>query len=202
MNSPEIVEALAPIATELERLSVPYYVGGSLASSANGVARATADIDLVAILRPDHVASLVQHLQETYYVDAESIVDAIRRHASANLIHLSTMLKADLFIPGPRAFDREIFGRLRRAVLDPTVPERTFPIPSPEDIVLLKLEWYMLGSQLSDRQWNDILGVLKVQGPSIDLVYLRTWARSLAVSNLLTRALADSGLNLDVADDV
>ena len=73
-------------------------------------------------------------------------------------------------------------------------PERTFPVPSAEDIVLLKLEWYKLGGQISDRQWNDILGVLKVQGPLIDFAYLRRWASSLAVSALLTRALDDSGL--------
>jgi len=47
---------------------------------------------------------------------------------------------------------------------------------SAEDTVLSKLEWYRLGGETSDRQWRDLLNVLKVQGERIDTVYLRHWA--------------------------
>lgn len=33
---------------------------------------------------------------------------------------------------------------------------------SPEDTLLHKLVWYKLGNEISDRQWGDILGVLRV----------------------------------------
>lgn len=194
MKTPEIVAVLLPIAETLERLRVPYYVGGSVASSARGVARATADVDVVAALRPEHVQPLVDALQEHYYIDAEMIREAIRHRSSANVIHLPTMLKADLFLPKTRAYAQEVFRRLQAESLDESTPERRFPIPSAEDVVLAKLEWYEEGNRVSDRQWYDVVGVLKVQGAAIDLPYLRTWAANLGLSDLLDRALQEAGV--------
>jgi hypothetical protein len=56
---------------------------------------------------------------------------------------------------------------------------RVFYVASPEDTILHKLEWYRIGNEISDRQWNDILGVLKVRGKTLDLTYLRQWASQL-----------------------
>jgi hypothetical protein len=50
------------------------------------------------------------------------------------------------------------------------------------------------GGEISDRQWNDILGVFKVQGTNLDMAYLKRWANALKVDDLLERALVDSGL--------
>jgi hypothetical protein len=71
---------------------------------------------------------------------------------------------------------------------------RPFNMASPEGTILNKLEWYRMGGEVSDRQWNDILGVLKVQGTSLDMVYLQRWAANLNVTDLLERALVDAGL--------
>ncbi len=62
------------------------------------------------------------------------------------------------------------------------------------DIVLAKLEWYRLGGEVSDRQWQDVIGVLAVQAEGLDLDYLRRWAEQLGVRNLLERALAEARL--------
>ena len=55
-------------------------------------------------------------------------------------------------------------------------------------------EWYRMGNETSDRQWNDILGVLKVRGKALDLTYVRQWAIQLGVGDLLDRALEDAGI--------
>ena len=67
-------------------------------------------------------------------------------------------------------------------------------VATAEDTILSKLDWYRLGGEISDRQWNDILGVLKTQRERLDRTYLEQWARELDVGALLKRALTDAGL--------
>jgi hypothetical protein len=49
-----------------------------------------------------------------------------------------------------------------------------------------------MGGEVSDRQWRDILGVLKTRAGELDLDYLQKWANELKVSDLLERALGES----------
>ena len=95
--------------------------------------------------------------------------------------------------PSGRAFDRSQFERRLLESLDPSGQEKAY-VSSVEGEILAKLDWYRLGGETSDRQWSDIVGVLKVQGERIDRVYLRQWAPTLGVDDLLERALADAGL--------
>jgi hypothetical protein len=190
----DILVPIIPLVDAFEQLGVSYYIGGSVASSAYGLPRTTIDADLVADLRIEHVSPLVQQLQNAYYIDADMIRDAIKHRSEFNIIHFETMLKVDVFIQKTRAFDRETRRRVRQEKLDETSSDHVFLLASPEDVILNKLEWYKMGGEVSDRQWNDILGVLKVQGTSLDLAYLRQWAAALDVSSLLDRALEDAGL--------
>jgi hypothetical protein len=131
-------------------------------------------------------------LKTDYYIDEDMIRDAIKRRSSFNVIHLDTMLKVDVFIPKTRLFDQEELRRVQQEVL--LEGTRPFNVASPEGTILNKLEWYKMGGEVSDRQWNDILGVLKVQGTDLDMNYLQKWAANLNVTDLLERALMDAGL--------
>ena len=191
-NTRYIFDAITPVVEALENLGVNYHIGGSVASSIYGIIRATIDADLVANLELKHVRPLVKLLEADYYIDEDSVRDAVKRRGSFNAIYLDTMLKVDVFIPKSRLFDQE---ELRRIQLQPLIEGfRPFYVASPEGTILNKLEWYRMGGEVSDRQWNDILGVLKVQDSNLDMAYLQRWAVALKVSDLLERALVDAGL--------
>jgi hypothetical protein len=193
MNAAEILAAITPVVEAFEELGVAYHIGGSVASSAYGILRATFDADLVADLRLEHVRPLVKQLEPEYYIDADAVRDAIRRRGSFNAIHLDTMLKVDVFIPKTRAFDQEELRRTRQELL--VEGTRPFYMASPEGTILNKLEWYRMGGEVSDRQWNDILGVLKVKGTTLDMAYMQRWAKALQVTDLLERALVEAGMS-------
>jgi hypothetical protein len=175
----------------LEKMGVPYAVGGSLSSSVHGVMRSTLDVDIVADLQLEHIHPFIAAISPFFYTDDEMMQDAIEYHSSFNLIHYETAFKVDIFIPKDRTFDRLQLER-RIAAIVATDPEQSVYVTSPEDILLSKLEWYRMGDEVSDRQWRDILGVVKTKSDQLDLTYLRRWAKELAVEDLLERALQEA----------
>lgn len=179
----------------LERLGITYAVGGSLASSLHGVMRSTLDVDIVADVRPVHVPALVDALASEFYADDMMMRDAINRRSHFNLIHYETAFKVDVFISKLRPFDQMQLARRRPAIIA-TDPEQSVYVASPEDTILAKLEWYRLGGEASERQWRDVLGVLKTRAGELDRDYLRQWAGDLQVSDLLERAFRESGSEL------
>jgi predicted nucleotidyltransferase len=195
MNVPGILQALEPVVQVFEDLGIRYQIGGSVASSAYGIARATLDVDLVADLQELHIPSLVHALHHAYYIDEVRVRDAVCRRSSFNVIHLETMIKVDVFVLKSRPYDTAAFARGRMEHLSEDEGVRLHCLASPEDVVLNKLDWYRQGGCVSDRQWNDVLGILKVQQLSLDMEYLRHWAEALGLSELLRRALRDSGIS-------
>ena len=190
---PEPIAVTLVVVDALETLGISYFIGGSLASAVHGVLRATLDADLIADLRLEHAESLTRALGDAFYVDAEAIRDAIRHQSSFNVIHLGTMFKVDVFVLKKRPFDGAQFAR-RAAQAVATDPERTAYVASAEDTILAKLEWYRIGGGVSERQWRDVLGVLKVQRDRLDYGYLRHWALELGVADLLERAIGETSL--------
>ena len=196
MESPDIVLALKPVAKAFDELSVPYYVGGSIASSVYGMARATMDVDIVADLALAQVPALVGLLRREYYVPEEMIHDAVANASSFNLIHLSTMMKVDVFIPKKDAYKKAAIARKRPDRLVKEDPDSVFFLSSPEDVILSKLRRYEHAGRVSERQWLDVLGVIKVQGDSLDREYLVNWSNVLGLFDLLRQAFAESGITL------
>jgi hypothetical protein len=176
------------LARAFDDLGIRYLVGGSLASAIHGKPLATQDVDLVAEVTLPDVEPLASDLAAEFYVDPEMIRDAIRRRACFNVVHLGTMFKADVFIGRDDVWSREEMARARTEEIDTPEGWAADRFASPEDVLLQKLVWYQLGDQVSDRQWGDIVGVIRVQADSLDVAYLRSWALALGVSDLLARA--------------
>jgi hypothetical protein len=192
----EPMQVVLFVADVLENLRVPYVIVGSFASAVHGVARATMDADILADLHEEHLQTFIAALQTAFYVDEEMIRDAVTRRGSFNLIHSETFFKVDIFVSRERIFEKDEIKR-RVAINVSDEPPQSAYFASAEDVVLAKLEWYRLGGEVSDRQWNDILGILKVQASTLDKDYLANSARALIILDLLDRALAEAGIGSD-----
>lgn len=182
------IEVLSRLVTILDRLGIPYAIGGSMASSVFGQIRFTEDADLCVEPFESRADSFYQAVQSEFYVSQEAMLYALRNRTSFNLIHLETAFKIDIFIPRKNDFDGQLITRRRLAtIVDTSTVQMSFV--SPEDTILLKLRWYVEGGEVSQRQWDDIMGVLRVQAKSLDRVYLVQWAQRLGVNHLLDRAI-------------
>lgn len=191
----EPIGVILLVVEAMERFNIPYLIGGSLASSIHGIARATRDVDIIADIREKDVESFSDELKERFYVDVEMIKEAIIRQTSFNLIHLESMFKIDVYILKQDMFSKEEFKRRKRIVVIPS-PERTTYVATPEDTILSKLEWFRTGGEISDRQWSDVLGILKVQKDRLDMNYLQYWAQELKLTDLLKRSIEDVKKNV------
>lgn len=189
MTLAEPLRVTLEVTSVLEKMGVRYLVGGSLASSAHGIPRSTQDVDLVAELPGSVVDAFVAQLSARFYVDKDMILDAIRRRASFNLIHLETMFKVDVFVSDRSELLLEEMDRRER--LEVGDPPHAVYVCSAEDIVVQKLDWFERGGRVSERQWNDLLGVLRTR-LDLDVSYMRRWAVVLGVESLLDAALREA----------
>ncbi len=192
MTEASLISVTLAVTGVLERLGVRYLIGGSLASALHGVPRASVDADILAELGIEHVRPLADALAGDFYLDEGAMESAIMHHSSFNLIHLASMYKVDVFVARGSPFEESQLSR-RMAVTPPGADEETF-FAAPEDIVLAKLDWYRQGNYVSTRQWEDVLGVLRVQGDRLDIGYMRRWAAELDLTDLLEKAMAEAGL--------
>jgi len=191
MDINEFQKAIYLFINVLNDLEIPYYIGGSVASSVFGLPRSTMDVDIIADINTSHVKYLVLRLKDEYYIDEGVILQAINRKSSFNIIHFETMMKVDVFLLKDRPYDKEAFNRKQLDNLGQFENAIDLYFSSPEDIILSKLEWFKMGGGVSERQWKDLIGVLKVQGRNLNLEYLKKWAIELRFLDLLQRALAE-----------
>ena len=192
-------EALARLLAVLDRLEITYAVCGSVASSVHGIPRTTLDVDMMvdlkAELRDEKIDELASELAGDFYADAGLIREAFARGRAANLIHLETIWKFDLFPLQSDACSTTAFGRRLFLMVRPDGGAAVeCAVISAEHTVLRKLEWYRAGVETSERQWNDLRGICRVVGTGLDVGCLRKWAGALRVEDLLLKLL--SGANL------
>jgi hypothetical protein len=187
LGNDEALLVLQHVTGTLDRLGIAYALSGSWASSFHGRMRFTHDADLCVEPFPGKEDAFCDALGDDYYVSRDAVRTAVRQHRSFNVIHTQTTFKVDLFVIGSRLYDRALLARRRPGRLS-AISDETVQLVSPEDVILLKLEWYRLGGEASETQWKDVLGVLQTQGSGLEQAYLDRWAEPLGVADLLARA--------------
>lgn len=169
----------ARLIAELRAAGIPMMLTGSVASSYHGRPRMTRDIDLVIDPDAAHLDAFVSRLIALrLYVDADVAREALSQRTQFNVIDPETGWKADLIIRKDRPFSREEFARREEADL----PFGSMAVARAEDVILAKLEWAQTGQ--SERQLDDVRGIIAVSGDRLDLDHIDRWAAELGVSEL------------------
>jgi hypothetical protein len=184
MTPADPVAVAAIVAAILEELGIRYVIGGSVASSLMGEPRSTLDLDLMIACDAHSVRRLVERLKEAFYVDESDALRAVADQSAFNAIHLPTSLKVDFFLAERAPFASHQIER-RRAI---DIGGARLYFYAPEDLIVRKLMWFRLGAETSERQWRDVLGILKTE-KNLNAELLREAAREAGVDNLLDRAL-------------
>ena len=185
-----LAAAFQDLLSALDRLELRFLIGGSIASGTHGLPRNTKDIDVVVDLGLERAPEFCAILSPLFYVDADTVALAIRGGRAFNVIHLKGAFKFDIFPVGEDRFARSELARRRYTTTTISGLENIeFPVASPEDTILAKLVWFRKGGEVSDQQWHDILGVIRVQAGRLDLEYLQEWGGDLGVADLMGRAL-------------
>lgn len=178
--------ALRILTDVLAELQIPYLIGGSVASSALGVLRATMDVDLLVRLPVADAARLAEALGADWYADQDAMRHALTLGRPFNIINKITGEKFDFF-PALAEFHAEELKRAK--MMELRIGEETLrlPVASLEDIILAKLQWYRAGGEVSERQWSDVQNLLTLNR-TLDRPYLAEWSQRLGVRDLLDRA--------------
>jgi hypothetical protein len=182
------IDIALEVAAALTSVGAEYFLGGSLASSLQGEPRATNDIDFVIALPAGRVNALRDALGNDFEVDADMLRNAVLHAGSANAFYLPAVMKIDFFGRGYDPFDDSEFSRRRSVVV--RASGETIVVKSPEDTVLRKLLWFREGGEVSEKQWRDVVSVLRISGETMDDAYLTSWASRLDLDVLLERARA------------
>ena len=164
----------------LEKLSIPYFITGSIASIAYGEPRFTNDIDIVADITKNHIDAFKNcYPEKNFYLEKESIKRAVKFLHQFNIIHPASGFKIDIIVSKKDAFDENRFKRAKRLLIS---EGESANFASPEDVILKKLEYYKQGS--SEKHLRDITGILKISGDIINKRYISTWAEKLNVTDI------------------
>jgi hypothetical protein len=174
-------------ASLLEQLRIEYALGGSVASSLLGEPRTTLDVDFAVRLDFAGLDGIIDALHAEFYIPLDAAKAALVDCSSFNLISHATGLKIDVFAVGDELLDRrQIDRRVRMQVR--RSPRAEIWVTSAEDQVLRKLRWYQDGGEVSDRQWRDVVALVRTQRNHLDFADLEQAADQLQIRELLERA--------------
>jgi hypothetical protein len=190
MDNSQEIAVVRLFADVLDALGIRYAIGGSMASSIYGTVRFTQDADITVEPFTAVCEKLYEMLKKDFYIGREAMEQALRARSGFNIIHFATAFKIDIFVQAENEFQRQMLSRGRKLRLSDSA--KAFVFVSPEDIILLKLDWYRQSGCASERQWSDVQGVLAGQGKALDIEYIRNCANKLGLAELLTRAISES----------
>ena len=180
------------VADILDHLKIEYGFAGSFASSQYGEPRQTLDADLTLHLQPDEADQFADAFRAVdMYADAETIREAFgyRNPIPFGVIDPRGGWKADCYLLRSTAYERTAFSR-RRELPYPEAERGRVWLYAPEDVILMKLDYYRMSQGVSTKHLRDIAGMLanmeRWEKP-LDVEYLDRWAREMDIIEYWTQ---------------
>jgi len=181
-------ELLKKVIQALDQAGIQYMITGSVVSSLQGEPRSTHDIDIVVAIKSSNVRKFIEAFPPSdFYLDKDSIRDAINKESMFNLIDLKEGDKVDFWILTDEPFDQSRFSRR----YSEEFMGLEMQVSSPEDTILAKLRWAKLSGG-SEKLFIDALRVYEVQYGKLDINYLEHWAKKLDVESLWKRLIDEA----------
>jgi hypothetical protein len=180
----------------LEEIGISYMVVGGYAATFYGEPRMTLDVDVVVDMSAEQVRQFVESFPEPdYYVSEEAVLDSLARRYPFNVIESWTAAKVDLVPLPDDVFTRMAFARRQRVEY---LAGHSATFIAPEDAIVAKLVAHK--NTGSDKHLRDAQGMLRVQGDSLSMEFVRRTSRANEVLDLLEMLL--DAVRLDGDDSV
>ncbi len=160
---------------ELNQLDIHYMITGALAVVYYGEPRTTHDIDLIIEIKKSTINNLLQHFHQDFFIDEASIEAAIEEESVFNAVHKDTGVKVDFWMLTDSEYDKERFTRRVRR----TVFNRDMFFPTPEDVIINKLEWFKKSE--IDKHYFDASSIYRIQQEKLDMAYIEQWCRKKSI---------------------
>ncbi|MEO0103665.1 MAG: hypothetical protein ABIK40_05265 [candidate division WOR-3 bacterium] len=177
----EIEEVIKKVINILDKLNIPYLLTGALSVVYYGEPRATHDIDLVIQIKEDDITLLMKGFQDNFFIDEESIRNALKERSMFNAVHKDTNFKVDFWILTEDKFNKEMFNRrVKRNILGIEIY-----LPTPEDVIINKLEWFKMSN--IDKHYYDALSVYCVQKDNLDIEYIKNCCKAKSILEIFER---------------
>lgn len=184
-------DVLRRITTALDLAGIAYMLTGSFASAHHGAPRSTLDLDIVLAATSEQIKKFIAALPTNeYYADLNAAIEAHSRESLFNVIDSVTGWKIDFIFRKSRPFSQEEFQRRKLIHFQGL---QLF-VATAEDIVIAKLEWAKLAQ--SQRQLEDVAGILRLRSGTLDRAYLDKWVSELDLASEWQSAEALSSRNL------
>ena len=188
------IQLAADLHSIFETQGIPYYVTGGVAAIAYGESRTTQDLDMVLSVPRAAIPALAGALEQAgFYVPGVDDV-ASGRMKTLQVTQIDTISRADLVIADVNPYEQLKFERRQTFRLTDSA---SVYLASPEDLAVNKLRW---GRQSqSEKQWRDVLGVLKAQQGDLDYEYMHRWAAEFDLAEELEQVTLEAGVR-EIAD--
>jgi hypothetical protein len=183
------IQLAADLHQIFETANIPYYVTGGVAAIAYGESRTTQDLDVVMAVARNDIPTFATLLEQAgFYVPGVEDATSGRMH-TLQVTQMNTIYRADLVIADINPYEQLKFARRQAYRLN---GKTEVYLASPEDVVVNKLRW---GKQSqSQKQWRDVLGVLKAQQEILDYEYMHHWAAEFDLSSDLEQVTLEAGV--------